>query len=168
MRGLGRLFDLSVGFVPVDTQTGANTGKRISMRYYEALTIVVFKAAGTANDDPVLTLQEHNASSGGTSQNLAALTVYYQKQAATLAGTETWTEVTQAAAATITFNSTSAESQAIYAIPVNATALSDGFTHLSASIADTGSAGAQLGSILYIAHDLHVQRKPANLPAPLS
>lgn len=168
MRGLGRLFDLSAGIVPVDSQTGAMTGKRVNMRLYETLAIVIYKAAGTANDDPVLTLKEHNASSSGTSQNLVAIDTYHMKQGTTLAGSETWTKVTQTAAATITFNSTSAESQAIYVVEVDAVKLSDGFTYLSADVADTGSAGAQLLSLLYIPHGLHVQRAAANLAAPLS
>ena len=165
---LGRLFDISAGIVPVDSQTAAMTGKRVSLRNAGGVTIVVFKAAGTANDDPVLDLQQHTASSGGTTADLDIIDHYYIKQEATLDGDETWTRVTQSAASEVTLNSTSAETQMIVVIEVDARSLSDGYDYISLDIADTGSAGAQLISCLYILRDLAVQRTPANLVAPLS
>jgi hypothetical protein len=172
MEGLGRNFDLSVGFIPVDMQTAANTGKRVSLKKASSLSIVLFKAVGTAGDDPVLTLKQHTASSSGTSANLAAITNYYYKAAVSgaLAGTETWTKVTQAAAATITDPGglgTSAESSMIVVIPVSGASLSDGYGYVSLDVADVGG-NAQLGGVLYILHDLDVQRAPANLQAALA
>lgn len=167
MEGLGRLFDLSTGFSPVDMSAAANTGKRVSLRNCGGVDIVFIKAAGTAGQDPVITLKEHDASASGTSQNLAALTRRYQKQEATLDGDETWSLVTQAAAATMTLDGTSAEEEGVYVIPLEASALSDAFDYISVDVADVG-ANAQLGTILYVLRDLKVQRKPANLAAPLS
>jgi hypothetical protein len=168
MEALGRMFDLSAGIVPVDSQTAAMTGLRVSMRNCSGITVVVYKAAGTANDDPVLTFKQHTASSSGTSANLAVIDHYYLKQEATLDGDETWTKVTQSASQTVTLNSTSAETQILAAFEVSANSLADGYAYLSVDIADTGSAGAQLISMFYILHDLTVQRAPANLVAPLS
>ncbi|MBD9723450.1 hypothetical protein PV755_45395 [Streptomyces caniscabiei] len=165
---LGRLFDISAGIVPVDSQTAAMTGKRVSLKNAGGCTIVVFKAAGTANDDPVLDLQQHTAASGGTTADLDIIDHYYIKQEATLDGDETWTRVTQSAASEVTLNSTSAETQMIVVIEVDARSLSDGYDYISLDIADTGSAGAQLISCLYLLRDLAVQRTPANLIAPLS
>jgi len=168
MEALGRLFDVSVGFQPVDMQTGANTGKRVSLRRASGLTVVFFKAIGTGGDDPVLTVQEHNAQSAGTSQNLAAIDHYYIKSATTpgLVGTETWTRTAQTLAATVTLTGLAA-SAAIVVLEIDAAKLSDGFTHLSVSVADVGG-NAQLGGLLYFPRDLEVQRKPANLRAALS
>jgi hypothetical protein len=166
MRAVGRLFDLSAGFAPVDTQTGANTGLRICMRNYDGVAFVLYKGAGTGTDAPVFTLQEHNASTAGTSQNLAVITEYLRKSATTLAGTETWTRTTQTAAATLTLTG-EATKQGIYVIEVMTPQLSDGFSYLSLSVADTGSAGAQLAGLLAIPYDLKVMRKPANLAASL-
>lgn len=169
--GLGFHFDLSPGIIPVDSQTGAMTGKRVSLKNAGGVSIVVFKAVGTANDDPVLTLKQYTASSSGSTSNLATIDHYYLKDAALLAGTETWSKVTQAAAATITDPGgagTSAEHQQILVIPVRAVQLSDGYKYVGLDIADTGSAGAQLISCLYILHDLAIQRTPANLAAALS
>lgn len=166
---LGRLFDISAGVVPVDLQS-AQTGKRVSLRNAGGCTIVVFKAAGTAGDDPTVTLKQHTADTGGSSANLAIIDHYYLKTETTLDGDETWTKVTQSAAATIADPGgagTSAESQQIIVIEVNGTSLSDGYDYISLDVADTGS-NAQLGCVLYLLRDLNVQRTPANLVAPLS
>lgn len=165
---LGRLFDISIGWTPVDSQTAAITGKRVSLRNAGGVTFVVNKAAGTANDDPVFDLQQHTASSGGTTADLDIVATYWIKQETTLDGDETWTEVTQTAASEVTLNSTSAETEMLVVFEVDARQLSDGYDYVSLNCADTGSAGAQLMSCIYILRDLAVQRTPANLVAPLS
>lgn len=170
IEALGNLFDLSVGVAPVDLSSAASTGKRVSLKNASAITIVLFKAAGTAGDDPTVTLKQHTASSGGTTANLAIIDHYYLKNATTLAGTETWSRVAQSAAATIADPGgagTSAESQQILALEVRAEQLSDGYSYVSLDVADVGS-NAQLGGVLYIVHNLEVKRKPANLAAALS
>ena len=169
IEALGRLIDISVGVAPVDLQT-AQTGKRVGLRRADGCTIVVFKGAGTAGDDPTVTLKQHTASTGGTTANLAIIDHYYLKNATTLAGTETWTRVAQTAAATIADPGgagTSAESQQILVIEVNAAQLSDGYAYISLDVADTGT-NAQLGCVLYLLRDLVPKRKPANLAAALS
>ncbi|GAA4226089.1 hypothetical protein GCM10022254_09890 [Actinomadura meridiana] len=169
MEGLGRLFDLSCGVAPVDLQT-AQTGKRVSLRHAAGVSIVLFKGAGTAADDPTVTLKEHTASSGGTSQNLAVIDHYHLKAETALDGDETWETVTQSAAATIADpggDGTSAESQQIVVIEVDATSLSDGYAYVSLDVADVGG-NAQLGAVLYILRDLASQRAPDKMHAPLS
>jgi hypothetical protein len=165
---LGESYDLSTGLAPVDLSTAANTGKRLSMQEVNSVDIVVIKGAGTAADDPVLTLKQHTASTGGTTSDLAVITSYNLKNEATLDGDETWTTVTQTAAATITdpgAAGTSAESQQIVVIHVRADQLTPGNAYISLDIADVG-VNAQLGAVLYIVHNAdHVL--PASLPAPL-
>lgn len=168
MEGLGRLFDISIGWAPVDTQSAAITGKRVSLKNASGITFLVNKAAGTANDDPTFDVQQHTAASGGTTADLDVITKYYIKQETTLDGDETWTEVTQAAASEVTLNSTSAETEMLVAIYVHASQLTAGYDYVSLNCADTGSAGAQLASCIYILHDLAVMRAPQNLVAPLS
>lgn len=166
MEALGRLFDLSAGFVPVDMHTGANTGKRISLRNAAGITYLLYKGAGTAGDDPVLTFQQHTALSGGTSSNLVAVDHYYTKSTATLAGTETWTRTAQTVSQTVTLTGEAAN-QGIYVFSIEATKLSSGYKYVSLNIASVG-ANPQLGGVLYALHDLEVRRKPANLAAALS
>ena len=170
MEALGRLLDISVGIAPLDLQT-ARTGKRVTLKRSQSVMVVCHKGIGTAADDPTLTLKEHSAYTSGTSQNLATITQYYVKTATTpgLVGTETWSKVTQAAAATIADPGgagTSAESEQIVVFHVDGTELSDGFTHISVDIGDVGT-NAQLGGVLYFLTDLYAARKPANLRAGL-
>lgn len=170
MRGLGREFDVSVGINNVaDLAAGANTGKRIHMRNYDTLGVVFMKnAASAGSDDVVITLQEHNANTGGTSQNLAAITDVYRKSVASpLLGTEVWNEHTQAAAATFTIaGATYATHQGIWVFEIEAGALSAGFEWLSVNIADPGSGGTILGGVLYVPTNLKIQRRPDLLAQP--
>ncbi|WP_431895854.1 hypothetical protein [Micromonospora haikouensis] len=133
MEALGRLFNLA---------TSATTGAvRVNMRDATGITFILIGAtSGNA------TIQEHNAASSGTSQNLATITKYYRQNSGL------WTEVTQAAAATFT-----AGTGGLAACYIGAAELSDGFAYLSASHAS--------GSFVYILHDLQVQRDPASLAA---
>lgn len=168
MNGLGRIFDICSGIAPVDLAAGANTGHRVHMRNYETLAVVLFKGVASAGtDNVVVTLQEHNAATGGTSQNLAAIDEYYIKAEASLDGDETWTRFTQAMAATISLaGATYAAQQVVAAFEVGAPSLSAGFEWLSVNIADPGSGGTIQGSVLYIPHDLKIQRRPDRLAQP--
>jgi len=172
MRALGRILDVTVGINPVaDLAAGANTGKRIHLRNYDTLNVLFMKNAASAGTDTItITLQEHDANTGGNSQNLVAITEwYYKSTAAALAGTEQWTEVTQTAAATLAMPDTGpikAANQAMVMFSVEASALSAGFQWASVNIADPGSGGTILGSVLYIPTGLHTQRLPSLLAQP--
>lgn len=166
---LGRVIDISIGWAPVDAQT-AQTGKRVSLRNAGGCTILVVKAAGTAGDDHSYDLQQHTASSGGTTADLDIITSYYLKDEVTLDGDETWSRLTQAVASEITEAGgagTSAEHEQLLVIEVDATQLSDGYSYISLNSGGEGS-NAQLSTCLYLLRDLAVQRTPANLVAPLS
>lgn len=164
--GLGRLFDISIGAVPTDAVAGAITGKRCSLRNAGGVTIVVV-TTGASTDITDVDLQQHTASSGGTTADLDITDHYYYKSAAALAGTETWTRATQTAASEITDVGAASE-QLLLAIEVDARSLSDGYKYVSLNIPDLGSNGTRHCAILYILRDLMVQRAPANLVAPLS
>jgi hypothetical protein len=164
--GLGRLFDISIGAVPTDAVAGAVTGKRVSLRNAGGVTIVVVAGAGST-DILDVDLQQHTASTGGTSGDLDIIDHYYYKSETTLDGDETWTRATQTAASEITDVGAASEEQ-ILVIEVDARSLSDGYDYVSLNIPDLGTNGAKYCSILYILRDLAVQRTPANLVAPLS
>lgn len=170
MRSLGFRLDVCTGITPVaDLAAGANTGARIHMRNYDVLGVLFFKNAASAGTDTItLTLQEHNAASAGTSQNLAAITDWYEKSEATLDGDETWVENTQAAAATLALTDAlvPAASQAIVYFDVEAASLSAGFEWLSINIADPGAGGTILGGVFYIPTGLKIQRRPDLLAQP--
>lgn len=126
------------------TASVTTTAKRVNLRDCSgALFLVVNASAATA-----FTVQEANAASGGTAQNLAAITEYWT-QAATGG---VWTRVTQAAAATAT---TVANTAALLAVYIPQGALSDGFSYLTGSHAT--------GTVITVLSDLDVQRWPSNL-----
>jgi hypothetical protein len=164
MEALGRLFDISAGIVPVNLATAANTGKRVHLKDAGGVTIVGYLAAGTAAEAPTFDLQEHNAASGGTSQDLDIVDHYYVKAEATLDGDETWTRETQSAASEVTDADWDDANQVIVVIEVDAAQLSDGFEWVSVDVADVGT--SHIGCVLYILRDLAAQRSPANLAAP--
>lgn len=164
-RALGRLFDIGLGIAPVNLNTGGNTGKRISMVDCGTLTIVVIAAVGTAASDLALDLQEHNAASGGTSQDLDIITQYFIKDELALDNDESWVSTTQAAASEISDAGglgVSAEHEQIVVIEVGDSQLSDDFTHISLNVPQPGA--TKLGTVIYIKSDLEVKRTPANLP----
>jgi len=165
MKGLGRIFDIGSAFSPVDFNTSdAASGHRIHMRNYDQIAMVLFKGAGTAGADPVVTVQEHNAAASGTSQNLAVIDEFFYKEEAILDGDEVWTRVTQTAAATAV-SLTMAEAEAILVVEVDSQQLSAGFEWISFNIAAT-VANAQLVAGLYIMSGLKIQRRPDLLAQP--
>lgn len=162
--GLGPDYDISLGVAPLDLGT-ARTGGRINMANVKSVDIVFVKGAGTAADDPTVTLRHHTASTGGTSADLAVITEYYRKQEATLDGDEVWTKVTQSAAATIVGNGTSAEEEQLVVVNVRPDQLPATSNWLSLDIADVGT-NPQIGAVLYIIHK-HDKGDPTTFPAPL-
>lgn len=137
-------------FLPVDMSGSANTGDRVSMALYNRCTVVLIGAAGTAGDDPALTLLQADAATGGNSKALD-FEVLHVKQAASLASSPgTFTRVEQAASNSYT-DDESAEQQVVWAVDITADMLdlAGGFTFLQASVPDVGT-NAQLGACFYI------------------
>lgn len=168
MPGLGEDFDLSIGAAPSDLHSAAITGKRVYMGGVDSVDVVIIKAAGTAADDPTLTLQAAAAASGGSPASLAVIASYHLKDATALAGTEKWVKKTQSVAATIADPGgagTSAEHQQLCVIHVNATDMPSDKPYLGLNIASVSGA-AEVAAVLYILHP-QTKRAPANQPAPL-
>jgi hypothetical protein len=160
---LGKTFDITNALSVVDLNTAANTGLLVNMKNAEVCSFVFFGDAGTAGADLVFTLKEHDALTGGTSQDLATITEWFSKEETTLDGDEAWTRVTQTAGATVTVTNTGADVEQIYVIEVKATSMSDGFKYLSLDLADASQ--AKIGGILAILSGLKVMRKPENMLA---
>jgi hypothetical protein len=163
MEGLGRLFDLSFGNIITNLGGGANvTGKRVSLKNSSGVTVIVFKGAGTSTQDPVLTFGQATAASGGTLTNTAPLIDhYFKKSAVAPTGGETWTKVTQTAnnVVTLTGEATSNGLYALYVAAGDMVVRTDPYLEV-----DVGSvAAAQNLGIMFILHDLEVQRAPAKL-----
>lgn len=151
--GLNNLFveeaQIVMAIVPVDSQSGANTGDYVSLKNYERCTVVVIKAAGVAGDDPVITMTQAQDVAGTGVKELNFTRVDAKVGAQT--GIGTFTTVTQAAGNTYT-DTVSAEAQAIFVVEFKAEDLdvNNSFDCLKVAIPDTGSAGAQLLTAIYI------------------
>lgn len=136
-------------FVPVNLATAANTGDWFSMKGFDRCTFIFFAGAGTAGDDPTITLQQATAVAG-TSAKALNFTRIDTKQGADLTAVGAYTTVTQAAANTYT-DATSAEVQKIWVVEVKGEDLDadNGFDCVQASISDIG-ANSQIGCGLAI------------------
>jgi hypothetical protein len=161
--------DIKAGFVPIDMESGANTGDWVNLENWEGVAVVLFKAAGAANDDPVLTFAQATVVAGTDTKALTKV-AKYMKQEGTLASITGWTKVTQTAATTITTSATAAESQGIYVIDIKAADLDvdGGFKCVQMSVADCGSAGAQIGCAFYILYGPRFANDPTDRPDPLT
>lgn len=171
-RLLGSDIDIVAGIPAVaDLAAGANTGKRIHLRNYDSVAVLFFKNAASAGTDSiVITVNEHNAATAGTSQTFNGIgDWYYKSTAANLAGTEQWTESTQALGSTLTLANTGAvpaANQALVVFEIEAATLDAGFQWFSVSIADPGSGGTILGGVFYIMGGLKIQLRPDRLANP--
>lgn len=163
-RALGRLFDITPVAMPVDF-TAAQTGKRIHMKNCEGVLFLLVKATdGGTTDDLALDLQEHNAASGGTSQDLDSITDFFTKKETTLDGDEAWARTTQTAASEIAAIAGIAELELMLTFEVLASQLSDGFEWLSVNTPDPGSTDVQTATLIAIPWGLKAERKPESLP----
>jgi hypothetical protein len=165
-------FNICQGFLPVAMNTAANSGDWVSMRDYGRCAIVVFKAVGTAGDDPTIAVKQAQAVAGTNAKALAFTTVYKKQAASNLLAVGTYTKTTSDTPATNdAFNTTLgtwsntdlAEQAAIIVIDIKAEDLDadNGFDCVQVSIADIGT-NAQLGSALYILGEPRYQKDPLN------
>lgn len=145
--------DIVPAFVPVDMQTGVNGSNWVNLALAERVVCVLFKAAGTAGDDPVFTVNQAKDNSGTGSKALTFTKMRSKIGAIATAANQIWTITTQAAAGTWT--PTSAASVAVLAVEIRAMDLdiNNGFNHVQLTIPDTGS-NAQLGCGFYIVYAL--------------
>jgi len=143
--------DINFAFIPVDMQTGNNGANWHKMAMCDRVALVLLKAAGTAGDDPVFTVNQAKDNAGGSSKALT-FTKYRSKIGAiATAANRIWTITTQAAAGTATLTGAAA-SAAIVVVEIQGKDLdlANGFAYVQITIPDTGT-NAQLGTAIYIA-----------------
>jgi len=163
MEALGRLADFSVGVAPVDLSAAAVTGKRVALKRASGLMVVLFKGAASSGTDPGVTFKEATAATGGTSQNMVTPPAYFwQKTAASLAGTEVWTQVTASYTSGTQTLTGQQGNQGIFVWDILSEDLSAGFSFIEVDTIKAGTV-AQLGAVLLIPHDLLSQRFPSSL-----
>jgi len=169
MLGLGAAYDIIPAIQPLDLQT-ARTGDYVSLKNARHVDIVIYKGVGTDGDDPVITVTQAQDVAGTAVKNLAVVTQYWEKEAATdLTGTGTWTRVTQTASQDVAPGDPSAQYAAMYVIPIDADQLDvdNGFDCIKVAVADTGT-NAQLGCAFYILSGLRFPDRPQSLPSSIA
>jgi hypothetical protein len=154
---------IAQGFLPVAMNTGANAGAYVSMKEYGRMAIVLYKAIGTAGDDPTITVTQAQDVSGTAAKALGFTEVRKKQAASNLAAVGQFTKSTVAAPATNdTFNTTAgtwtntdlAEQAAIIVIDIKAEDLdvNNSFDCIKVAVGDVGT-NAQLGCALYFGHE---------------
>lgn len=156
-------FNFCQGFLPVAMNTATNTGDVISLKGYEGCLIILYKAVGTAGDDPTITVLQGTDVAFGTNKALGFTRVDKKQAATNLLSTGTYTKSTSSSAASNdTFNTANgtwtnsdlAEQAAIVTIDVKSSDLdaANGYDCIRASVADVGT-NAQLGCMLYMLYN---------------
>lgn len=140
MEALGRLFNY----------IAAADNVYINVRDAGGVSFLCYLTGGAGD---TWTLTEATTSGGGSAAVLATITQWYT---CTGDGTDAWVKHTQAAASTVVTAAAAAENAACF--HVKPEELSAGFDYIK--VASTGA-----GLVTAVAHDLLVQRAPANLPA---
>lgn len=133
------------GLVPVDLNTGANTGLRISMKGNKRITFLVNMGASTAAVTD-FTLQQHNAATAGTSKALSVANPYFKKTSAVTV----WTKVVPSAAASnfVPTDFASLAGQIAFEVLAEDLDVEGDFAWASLDIAD--STAAKIGSVVAI------------------
>jgi hypothetical protein len=152
---------------PSDLQT-AVADDWIDLSDYHALDIIFFKGAGTAADDPDIHVTQATSNAGAGEKGIA-ISEYYLKQGTLLSTSSVggqFTKTTQTASYVISFDGTSAETQMICGIHIEADMLdvTGGFRWVRATVPDVGT-NAQLGCILGVLHPARYQQEQT--PNPL-
>ena len=147
--------NIKSAFLPVDMNTAAITGDRVSMAGADRVAIMIHMGDSTAATVQ-FTLRQHNAATAGTSKDLSVDNVYYKK-----AGTATsFTKVSPVAAAALYDVGTDFASQegvVVFEVLSEQLDNDNGFNWVSVDAAD--SAAAKLGSAVYILRNVR------NMPA---
>lgn len=152
------------GFVPVNMATGANNGDWVSLKNYNRVAIVFVAGAGTAGQDPTLTVLQAKDVTGASSKALT-FTRADIKVATALTSVGIFTTVAQAAANTFALTGDAAL-QKLLVVDIKAEDLDidNGFDCVQANIADIGT-NSQIGALLYFLHD--PREASATLPSAI-
>ncbi len=140
---------------PVDLNTAAITGARISMGNFNKVCVVL-DMGGSAGATVEMTLKQHTAASGGSSKVLSTLKPHFVKAGAA----DVFTKVEpNAARSLVDLTSVFAATNGIAMIEIDAAELdvNGGYTFFSVDIADSGA--AKIGSCQY--HLLEPRKLPA-------
>lgn len=142
--------NIKQAFVPVDMNAGANTGARIKIDSGDRISYVLSMGDSTAAA-VVLTVNQHNAASGGTSKVLAIANPYFSKKGAETSFTKV---VPTSASETIDVSARFANDEGVVIVEVlgENVDVDSGFAWISVDCAD--ATAAKIGAAIYMVSDL--------------
>ena len=148
-----------VGLIPYDTMDAAAEGDWVSMKLFHSVVVKFVRAAGTAGEDPTITIEQATNVAGDDAKALN-FTDIYEKQG-TQTGVGTFTKQTQDADETYT-SGTSVENEIMWCIEFDVDELDvdNGFDCIRASISDPGSGGNRYGYLEYILFESRFKQDP--------
>ncbi len=143
---LMELLNLKQGFVPVDLNTGANTGLRCSMKGCSRLAFIV-QMSDSTSAAVTLTFNQHDAPSAGNSKVLPIANPYYVKADTALRFTKV---VPVSATETYDLASAfgSAEGIAVFEVLAEDLDVNNDFSHVSLDMID--ATAAKVGAVLVV------------------
>lgn len=133
-----------------DLVSGAMAGDRVNMALFEQCTIMVQKSDGTSGQDPVITVQQHDAASGGNSKALNFDEYYVASHASDLtANLDAFTKSDNSADEQITLDG---ETEYLVLIPIRAEMLDvdNGYQFVNVGISDPGATGSSYAAAFYL------------------
>jgi hypothetical protein len=149
---------LKQAILPVDLNTAVNNGARISLKDGDRLAIVIQLGASLASD-VVVSLQQHNAATAGTSKDLEIDNPFFQKAGAATSFTKVQ-PTAKAASFTLTPTFSTDSGVVVFEVLAEDLDVNGNFNHVSVHIADSNA--AKLGSAVYVVEPSY---KPAYLNA---
>lgn len=138
------------GLAPINI--GSNRSSDVvSLKNYGRCAVVFHKAAGSASEDPTITILQAKSVAPSNAKALNFTTVYTKQ--GTLSAVGTWTKVEQEAGNTYT-NATASENEAVWVVDFKAEDLdlNNGYDCIQVTVADAGSVN-QLAAIEFILHE---------------
>ena len=138
--------NLKLAHAPVDLNTAAITGARISLAKGEKIAILLLLGS-SVGASVVATLKQHDASVGGTTKALEVANKYYHKAGAATVFTEVEPTV---ATDSYDLSAQFATDGGVAVLEINESDLDvdGGFSHISVDIADSGA--AKIGATAYV------------------
>jgi hypothetical protein len=135
---------------PVDLNTAAITGTRVAMAKGARIAFLVMLGASLASTVQ-LTLRQHTAAAGGTSQDLSVKNLYFKKVGAATSFTKV--EPTVAAAMyDLSVDFSTVGGMVVLEVLSEDLDNENGYTHVSLDIADAGA--AKIGAAAYVMSDM--------------
>lgn len=158
---------LVAGFVPVDLQTGANSGDWVDFSNYRRCLVIFYAAIGTAGDDATVTINQATSNAGAGSKALAFESIYEKEGSTALSAIAQFTVQSQSASETYV-STTGGENEQLVCIEIADTDLDlDGdFSHVQISVADIGT-NPQLGCALYLLFEPRYGAKASSMPSAI-